>query len=153
MKVVKNACFGGFGLSVEAIKELTLRDAKCIEKITPKKYYGGESKGFPCYAPDWEEKWNKDFPKEYKDIGDGFWGHEMGFHIYKDGIIYDYEDGDFNSKPNRADKDLVEVVEKMGEESFGDHAELTVVEIPDGTKIEFDEYDGVETIREIHRSW
>lgn len=53
----------------------------------------------------------------------------------------------------RADPDLVAVIEELGAKANGRHADLKVVEIPDGIEWEIDEYDGIETIHEIHRSW
>ena len=65
------------------------------------------------------------------------------------------EDGNYLSDYNipRNDKDLVEIVEEMGKKSFGDFAELEVVEIPDDIEWEIDYYDGVEKVEEKHRSW
>jgi len=53
----------------------------------------------------------------------------------------------------RTDKDLIAVVEELGEEASGSCAELKVVEIPDGTDWVLSEYAGVERIEEKHRSW
>jgi len=48
---------------------------------------------------------------------------------------------------------LVEAVEALGKEADGSVAELKVVEIPDGVDFEIDDYDGMESIHERHRSW
>ena len=53
----------------------------------------------------------------------------------------------------RDDPMLVQVVEEMGNKSFGQCAELKVVEIPDGVAWEIAEYDGNEHIAESHRTW
>ncbi len=54
----------------------------------------------------------------------------------------------------RNDPLLVEAVESLGvNEASGDHAELRVVEIPDGIEWEIDDYDGLESVKERHRSW
>jgi hypothetical protein len=59
-----------------------------------------------------------------------------------------------NNRPaDRTDPLLVQVVEEMGEEADGAHADLKVVEIPDGTKYEIAEYDGREHIAEVHQTW
>ena len=65
MKIVINNCFGGFNISIEALKELVLRNAEYVKTMTPKTYYGGDN---PKYhrQEEWESKWNDDF-KEYKD--------------------------------------------------------------------------------------
>lgn len=57
------------------------------------------------------------------------------------------------SEIERDDPKLVEAVEKLGNEANGMFAELEVVEIPDDVEWEIDEYDGNETIDEVHRSW
>ena len=41
----------------------------------------------------------------------------------------------------------------MGEHSWGPHAELLVVEIPDDVEWYIEEYDGREWIAERHRVW
>jgi hypothetical protein len=48
---------------------------------------------------------------------------------------------------------LVQVIEELGEEANGSHAKLEVIEIPDGVEYTIDEYDGIESIHEKHRSW
>ena len=54
---------------------------------------------------------------------------------------------------SRADKDLVEVVEKLGSAANGSHASLKIVEIPENVEWEIDEYDGMEHVAEKHRTW
>jgi len=53
----------------------------------------------------------------------------------------------------RDDPVLVQVVEELGDAASGRHAKLKVVEVPDGIDYEIDEYDGIERIAEVHRSW
>ena len=54
----------------------------------------------------------------------------------------------------RADTKLIAAIESVGiKESTGSHAELRIVDVPDGIEWFIDDYDGVETIREQHRSW
>jgi hypothetical protein len=53
----------------------------------------------------------------------------------------------------RNDPKLVQVVETLGEQSWGNFANLKVVDIPDGVTWELHEYDGIECVREIHRVW
>jgi hypothetical protein len=60
---------------------------------------------------------------------------------------YNFYDND------RTDKDLIEVIEELGEEANGDHAELTIVEVPDDVKWTIEEYDGQEWVAEVHRRW
>lgn len=53
----------------------------------------------------------------------------------------------------RNDPLLVQVVEELGEEANADLAKLVIVEIPDGTEFEIDNYDGMESVHEKHRRW
>ena len=53
----------------------------------------------------------------------------------------------------RDDPYLVQVVEELGEEADGGFANLMVVEIPADVNWEIDEYDGIEHIAEVHRTW
>lgn len=53
----------------------------------------------------------------------------------------------------RHDADLVKVVETLGKAANTPFSNLVIVEIPDGVDYYVDEYDGMETINETHRSW
>lgn len=48
---------------------------------------------------------------------------------------------------------LVSIVEQMGREAWGRMSELKVVEIPDGVEVTIEEYDGIEWLAEVHRTW
>lgn len=54
---------------------------------------------------------------------------------------------------DRADQDLVRIVEKLGSLSNGNNAELSIVEIPNDVKWQIEEYDGKEWVSELHRIW
>jgi len=54
---------------------------------------------------------------------------------------------------NRSDSDLIAVIEQLGEEANGWAADLAVVDIPEDVKWYIDEYDGIEHVAEIHRTW
>ena len=54
---------------------------------------------------------------------------------------------------DRADADLIAVVEKMGKEANGSFSSLKILEIPDDVEWEVHEYDGREHIAEKHRTW
>lgn len=71
---------------------------------------------------------------------------------YRDGI----EDDDhfwWDYQIERDDKNLVKVVETLGDAASGWAAELKVVEIPADVAWEISEYDGLEWIAEVHRTW
>jgi hypothetical protein len=55
----------------------------------------------------------------------------------------------------RTDPIVISVVERLGKKANGEFAKLEIIEIPfeDSEGWYIDEYDGMETIRENHRSW
>lgn len=53
----------------------------------------------------------------------------------------------------RNDPFLIQVIEEMKQLAAGAHCTLAIVEIPDDVEWEIGEYDGVEWVREIHRTW
>lgn len=64
--------------------------------------------------------------------------------------------GNLDSSPYSMDRDdprLVQVVETLGEGANGPYAKLKVIEIPDDVEWEIGEYDGIEHVREMSRTW
>jgi len=83
----------------------------------------------------------------FKELGIDWDGH--GFMENEDMGI---ESNDYMAY--RYDERLIAAVEKVGlKESTASLAELRIVEIPDGIDFEFDEYDGIESVHEVHASW
>jgi len=130
MKVVINNDFGGFGLSHKA----TLRYA--------------ELKGIEIYSF-----------KDKEGFGSGLVPYEEGEGKEPYLIYYyttpDRQDHTFFSDRDipRNDPHLVQVVEELGLEADGSHADLKVVEIPDDVDWQIEEYDGSEWVSEVHRTW
>ena len=69
------------------------------------------------------------------------------------GLTWDDYGYAYNEEELRTDPKLIECVEKLGQEANGRYAALEVVEIPDDVEWEINDYDGIETIHEKHRSW
>ena len=69
------------------------------------------------------------------------------------GIPWDGYGYQFGDDSKRSDERLIKVVEELGEEANGFAAKLKIVELPDGIGFEIDDYDGMESIHEVHRSW
>jgi hypothetical protein len=129
MKIVINKCYGGFGLSEEAFElYLKKKNIKWVEKE------GSSYYTIPI--------------NQYKELSEKCWKEH---HDYRDINSKGYFLSDYNIK--RDDKILIEVVEELGEKANGNSSELKIVEIPDGIDWEIDEYDGMESIEEKHRSW
>jgi hypothetical protein len=53
----------------------------------------------------------------------------------------------------RNDPCLVQVVEELGKESYGEYSVLKIVDIPDDISWHIEEYDGIESVHETHRIW
>jgi hypothetical protein len=124
MKIVINKCYGGFGLSHEAMMM----------------YF--EIKGIPVY-PDV-------YPEDGDDAGNQivtYWPVKEEDRVVGEVFplsVYDIE---------RTDPVLLKVVEQLGDRANGYYSELSVVEIPDDVKWIIQEYDGIEWIAEEHRTW
>ena len=54
---------------------------------------------------------------------------------------------------DRNDPHLVQVVEELGDAASGELARLRIVEIPDDIEWSIHDYDGVEHVEEVHRTW
>jgi len=147
MKIVINKCFGGFGLSPLATKKIA--DRKGLECyffaiiFEPYKY-----KRLTLKEANSQFVWvafSVPNPGDYNlNVRDED-GLYRGANMRAAKISLDFE--------NRDDPDLVAVVEELGELANTRFSQLKVVEIPDGTEWEIDEYDGMETVHEKHRSW
>lgn len=54
---------------------------------------------------------------------------------------------------DRANPKLVQCVLALGKDANGQHAELTVIDIPDDVEWTIQDYDGAEWVAEKHRTW
>jgi len=80
-------------------------------------------------------------------------GFSLSKEVYEE-MGLNYDGYGFAMDIERDDPKLVEAVEKVGlRNSSGSMADLEIVEIPDGVEWELDDYDGIESIHEKHRSW
>jgi len=146
MKVVINKCFGGFGLSdaaYEKLAEYGVPVRKYIEQERDQKTR--------LYKPQPANEGEVIFDRELTPEGES--SLTDIYHKYKGkaGIAQRYWDG--WTRENRTHPLVIRVVEELGDAANGPHAELSVVEIPDGTDYEISEYDGQEHIAETHRTW
>lgn len=137
MKIVVNKCYGGFGLSPIAIKEyLKLKGKECFFY---KKDY--KTKMLNRVSVENATTYDLSLTKDYGEKMEENWKSFDTDYFYYNDI-------------ERTDLDLIKVIETLGEEkSSGECAKLRVIEIPDGIEYEIDEYNGIESIHETHRSW
>jgi hypothetical protein len=139
-KIVINACYGGFGLSHEAV----MRYCE-IKGIT---VYPEQGKDYWKFWTYWlfkpedriEVKEHEDFYKMPIEERAAYNKAHSEQTIYERDI-------------ERDDSALIQVVEELGAAACGANAELAVVEIPDGIDWQIEEYDGSEWIAEKHRTW
>ena len=146
MKVVINKCYGGFGLSQKAVKMLFKMNSTAIDKRPLKEYFGKEP------IPDFENAKSYTGEKKYVFDGEHYYETFMNYVLFDKEYAY-FLKSEYGFRNFRSHPDLIKVVEELGEEANGNHAELAVVEIPDDIEYEIDDYDGMESIHEKHRSW
>ncbi len=79
----------------------------------------------------------------------GFSVSELAKNLYQ--LMTGEELVDYDVK--RTDPVLVTIVETIGDRADGICASLAVIEIPDDVDYTIDDYDGVESIHEVHRVW
>ena len=122
-KVVYNACYGGFGLSHEAI--MRYAEIKGITLYVNEQKFGGNS-----YATvPWDEY--DRIHAECLEEGNYRRANELYFSV---------------SDIDRADPALVQVVEELGEAANDQFAKLRIEELSPGTMYRIDEYDGNESV-------
>jgi hypothetical protein len=142
MKIVINRCFGGYGLSHEAImRYLDLRGIT----VYPEQSEGGGTWKFLTY---WLVK-----PEDRLEEKEGESFYTMTMDERQD-YNKRFSDETFGVEDiSRDDPVLIEVIEELGDAANGDCAELAIVEIPDDVEWEISEYDGSEHVAEKHRVW
>jgi len=142
MKVVINNQYGGFGLS----------------RMAERRYLKLKGKeAFFYQQTEWGVQGSGDV---YKRVDDDRQDCFCTFTFTRDygKTINALPDGDdsgyfYDRDIPRDDPDMIKVVEELGEKANGKCASLKVVEIPDGTEWEIEEYDGNEWVSEKHGTW
>jgi len=79
----------------------------------------------------------------------------IGPSYYKEGMCGDEEGylAQYEFYADRADPDLIAVIEEMGEAANGFAAEIEIMQIPSDVEWHIAEYDGLEHVAENHRTW
>lgn len=125
-KIVYNACYGGFGLSHEAM----MRYAE-IKGIT---LYSNSDKFAASYYLCPVEEYNRIVAEERDNPA------EPGRFDRSSALYFCDRDID------RTDPALVQVVEELGDAASDQFAELCIYNVSPGTLYRIDEYDGRETV-------
>lgn len=119
IKVVLNKCYGGFGLSLVALKRYQ------------------ELKGKPCYFGKWGKR-NKVVPAPIEEANQWIGAFEDE-ELTKPVRYYDFD---------RSDPILVQVVEELGKKASGECSKLVVEEVYFDVPVVnsfIEEYDGYES--------
>ena len=128
MKIIINRCYGGFGLSEKAV----MRYAELAGMtLYPEKTEFGDTEYYKVPKEEFDNIKSEN-PKSYKVLNS---------------LMF------FETFIKRNDPLLVRVVEELGIEADGYLATLKVVEIPDDILWKINDYNGMETVVENHRSW
>ncbi len=140
MRIIVNKCHGGFGLSDKAYERLGELGIPIRKYIQEKRGKDGRFKRVP------------------ENEGEVIFDRRLSPHEAKFTTREKYEEfmgryWDAWTRDTRSHPLLLQVVKELGKKSWGQHAKLEIVEIPDGVDYEIDDYDGIETIHEKHRSW
>ena len=134
MKVVINACHGGFGLSEKAVMRYAELKGSTV--------YPEGTGLFTTYwlVPEGEREDQTNFHT---------WSMEEQLASNKRCAKQVWDEREIP----RADPALVQVVEELGASANARFADLAVVDIPDGVAWQIEEYDGFEHVAEKHRTW
>lgn len=143
-KIVINSCYGGFGLSHEAMMKYAELSGLKLYPFTE----GREKKG-----KEWSAATGK--YKDYTNEDSKDNPYDLIYYStspLKNGM-YDNDSWFSDRDIKRDDVNLVKVVKELKEKANGSCADLKIVEIPNDIDWIISEYDGIETIEENHKSW
>ena len=130
-RIVINNCYGGFGLSLDALYLLLRLDF-------PLDQFSLEKSGYSL----------QDFDLEGPD---GIRGMSRGRCLLKDSTVYTF--GSSSGRPDddalRSHPALVKVVEMLGKRAGTDYADLVIEELESDAVYRIEEYDGMESVRPL----
>ena len=146
-KIVINRCFGGYGLSGAAFELIAKKLGKECHWFALEWTEGNRRlvpvSGFSAKDTRLKQAFDRsDFSEVYLPT----LRPEDRNSLWKAHSIPDFRD-------QRDNPILVAVVEELGDNACSSHAELRVVEIPDGVKWVIEEDDGREWVSEAHQIW
>jgi hypothetical protein len=140
MKIAINKCFGGFSLSEAAYEKL-------IEWGMPVRAYIEQPRnpktGLYEHVP--ENDGEVIFDRDLSAPG------EISATMRR--LSGRYWETWIRSDKSRAHPLLIRAIEELGDRASGRCAKLAVVEVPDDIEWTIEEYDGMEHVAEVHRTW
>ena len=138
MQIVINKCYGGFGISKDAMYQLIIRGSEAIQTSS---------------IDEWAEDDREYFIRELTEDIDGSYYHRPHSSTLVDlenEVVY-YLDRD--DPGVRTDRILLEIIKESAEACNTTHSDLKVVTIPDDVEWEIEEHAGIEWVSEVHRTW
>jgi len=135
MKVAYNGCFGGFSLSHLGL------DSYAKKKGLELFWYRRDGYRLAVYSK-----------LESVPVGSAGNHHAFTVDLGDSATEYPY-DAYYSPDYDRADIDLIDLIEELGEAANGVCSELCIAEIPDGVAYEIDEYDGNESVVPPRQTW
>ncbi len=146
MKVIKNDCYGGFGVSQQAIFDLVKMNCEHISKRDFDEYFGRHIESLD---------------EQFDNFGLNGCNIRIRLNSCKDWLdwlnyAYDVEQRKIyffnNQKSSRTCPDLIKLIEEKGSMYCSSrHSQLVIIEVPDNACWEIEEYDGLESIVECYR--
>jgi hypothetical protein len=127
-KIVYNACYGGFGLSHEAI--MRYAEIKGIKMYFTHSGVLDLQHYYLCTPEEYERLCAED---EANPIGTNRYARSNELYFSPRSV-------------ERTDPALVQVVEELGAKANGEFSKLRIAEVPAGTLYRIDEYDGYESV-------
>jgi len=146
MKVVINKCHGGFSLSAAAYEKL-IEWGVPVRKHIEQEHDPETGLFKPQPLNDGEVIFDRELTSPEESSFSAL------YHAYKTkgDILGRY--WDCWTSASRTHPLVVRAVEELGPAASGFCSALCVIEIPDGTEYTIEEYDGMEHIAEVHKTW
>lgn len=148
-EIVINRCWGGFSLSPEATIELYKLGETSIASPV-REYFGLNNKALTNTNAA-VKKAEARIEKEITKFESYLRGENKSSFIttFSPDRKYVLSSRDIaRDNPN-----LIKIVKKLKDKANGPCAQLEIVSIPSDIEWEIDEYDGMEKVEEVHRSW
>lgn len=143
MKIAVNKCYGGFSLSMHGYKryfELMNKEIFFYKQTSFSFNKNSDGKNVYTKIKDLDSN-DSLFHCVSKDLGDttNELPNDCYIYLYKDEI--------------RTDPLLIQTIEELGKKASSQVSNIVITEIPNDIKWVIDDYDGIESVHEQHRSW